>query len=105
MDIKVEAVKKKIGIYDVEKIRKDFPILSQKVHGKNLCYLDNAATTQKPKSVVEELSKYYETINSNVHRGVHALSEMATQAYEGSRIKVKNFSFNYSRIWSKSLER
>ena len=91
MDIKVETTKKKIEAYDVEKIRKDFPILLQKVHGKALCYLDNAATTQKPKSVIDELSKYYETINSNVHRGVHSLSEMATQAYEESRIKVKDF--------------
>ena len=91
MDIKVETTKKKIEVYDVEKIRKYFPILSQKVHGKNLCYLDNAATTQKPKSVIDELDKYYKTINSNVHRGVHSLSEMATQAYEESRIKVKDF--------------
>ena len=91
MDIKVETTKKKIEAYDVEKIRRDFPILMQKVHGKNLCYLDNAATTQKPKLVIDELSKYYETINSNVHRGVHSLSEMATQAYEESRIKVRDF--------------
>ncbi len=91
MDIKVETTKKKIEEYDVEKIRRDFPILMQKVHGKNLCYLDNAATTQKPKLVIDELSKYYETMNSNVHRGVHSLSEMATQAYEESRIKVRDF--------------
>lgn len=91
MDIKVETSKKKTEAYDVEKIRKDFPILLQKVHGKNLCYLDNAATTQKPQSVIDELSKYYETINSNVHRGVHLLSEMATQAYEESRLKVSDF--------------
>ena len=91
MDIKVETTKKKIEVYDVEKIRKDFPILFQKVHGKNLCYLDNAATTQKPQSVIDEVIKYYETINSNVHRGVHSLSEMATQAYEESRNKVRDF--------------
>ncbi len=91
MDIKVETTKKKIEAYDVEKIRKDFPILFQKVHGKNLCYLDNAATTQKPQSVIDEVIKYYETINSNVHRGVHSLSEMATQAYEESRNKVRDF--------------
>ena len=91
MDIKVETTKKKIEAYDVEKIRNDFPILFQKVHGKNLCYLDNAATTQKPQSVIDEVSKYYETINSNVHRGVHSLSEMATQAYEESRNKVRDF--------------
>lgn len=91
MDIKVETIKKKIEVYDVEKIRNDFPILSQKVRGKNLCYLDNAATTQKPKIVINELSRYYETLNSNVHRGVHSLSEMATRAYEESRIKVRDF--------------
>jgi cysteine desulfurase / selenocysteine lyase len=91
MDIKVETSKKNVEVYDVEKIRKDFPILIQKVHGKNLCYLDNAATTQKPQSVIDEVSKYYETINSNVHRGVHTLSEMATQAYEESRNKVRDF--------------
>ena len=91
MDVKVETIKKKFEIYDVEKIRNDFPILSQKVHGKNLCYLDNAATTQKPKIVINELNRYYETLNSNVHRGVHSLSEMATQAYEDSRINVRNF--------------
>ncbi|HKI77480.1 MAG TPA: cysteine desulfurase [Ignavibacteriaceae bacterium] len=76
---------------DVQKIRKDFPILSQKVHGKDLIYLDNAATTQKPQAVIDELNKYYNSLNSNVHRGVHSLSEQATNAYEGSRIKVKNF--------------
>ena len=91
MDIKVETIKKKIEVYDVEKIRNDFPILSQKVRGKNLCYLDNAATTQKPKIVINELNRYYETLNSNVHRGVHSLSEMATQAYEESRIKIRDF--------------
>jgi cysteine desulfurase / selenocysteine lyase len=91
MDIKVETTNKKIEAYDVEKIRNDFPVLFQKVHGKNLCYLDNAATTQKPQSVIDEVSKYYETINSNVHRGVHTLSEMATQAYEQSRYKVRDF--------------
>jgi cysteine desulfurase/selenocysteine lyase len=91
MDIKVETTKKKIEAYDVEKIRNDFPILFQKVHGKNLYYLDNAATTQKPQCVIDEVSKYYETINSNVHRGVHTLSEMATQAYEQSRYKVRDF--------------
>ncbi len=91
MNIKVETRQNKIETYNVEKLRGDFPILLQKVHGKKLCYLDNAATTQKPQSVIDTVSQYYETINSNVHRGVHSLSEMATQAYEGSRIKVKDF--------------
>lgn len=78
-------------IYDVEAVRKDFPILSRKIHGKNLVYLDNAATTQKPLSVIEAESNYYLKINSNIHRGVHHLSEEATRAFEESRTKVKNF--------------
>jgi len=77
--------------FDVKKIRNDFPILLQKVHGKELCYLDNAATTQKPQVVINEVSNYYKKLNSNVHRGVHTLSEQATVAYENSRIKIKNF--------------
>lgn len=91
MSLKTVSPKNKIDTYDVEKIRMDFPILLQKVHGQKLCYLDNAATTQKPRSVIDAVSRYYETINSNVHRGVHSLSEMATQAYEDSRTTVKNF--------------
>jgi len=77
--------------FDVEKIRKDFPILRVKVHGKPLVYLDNAATTQKPKSVIDTLERYYSTTNANIHRGVHHLSEKATADYEGSRKKVQRF--------------
>ena len=77
--------------YNVDEIRKDFPILNIKVHGKPLCYLDNAATTQKPKSVVDSEVHYYNFLNSNVHRGVHHLSEAATLAYENSRITVQKF--------------
>ncbi len=77
--------------FDVEKIRKDFPILQQQVHGKPLVYLDNAATAQKPSFVIETLNQYYQEYNSNIHRGVHTLSEKATAAYEGSRDKVKTF--------------
>jgi cysteine desulfurase / selenocysteine lyase len=91
MNSKVETPQEKKLAFDLGKIRKDFPILSEKVHGKDLCYLDNAATTHKPKSVIDALSKYYETINSNVHRGVHTLSELATNSYEGSREIVENF--------------
>jgi cysteine desulfurase/selenocysteine lyase len=76
---------------DVARIRRDFPILHQKVHGKPLVYLDNAATTQKPQSVIDALTHYYTTDNSNVHRGLHQLSERATEAYEGSREKVRRF--------------
>ena len=76
---------------DVEKIRGDFPILRESVHGKKLVYLDNAATTQKPQVVIDALTKYYSSQNANIHRGVHALSEIATKLYEGSRTKIRRF--------------
>lgn len=78
-------------VYDLVKIRKDFPILHQRIHGKALCYLDNAATTQKPQLVIDTEYRYYTEINSNIHRGVHYLSEAATAAYENARIKIKDF--------------
>ncbi|TFB12374.1 aminotransferase class V-fold PLP-dependent enzyme, partial [Candidatus Marinimicrobia bacterium MT.SAG.3] len=81
---------------DVETIRKDFPILSTKVHDKPLVYLDNAATTQKPKSVIELMNEYMYNYNANVHRGIHLLSEKSTEGYENARIKIANF-FNASR--------
>jgi cysteine desulfurase/selenocysteine lyase len=77
--------------FDVEKVRADFPILEQQVHGKPLVYLDNAATAQKPKQVIEVLDTYYRETNSNIHRGVHSLSEKATAEYEAARNKVKEF--------------
>jgi cysteine desulfurase/selenocysteine lyase len=77
--------------YDVYKIREDFPILKTKIRNKPLVYFDNAATTQKPQQVIDTLNKYYTSMNSNIHRGVHYLSNIATDAYEGARIKVKNF--------------
>lgn len=77
--------------FDVEKIREDFPILQQSVHGKPLVYLDNAATSQKPLSVIEAERRFYLTDCSNIHRGVHELSERATKAYEGVRDKVRHF--------------
>ena len=76
---------------DVEAIRKDFPILSREIHGRPLVYLDNAATTQKPRVVLDAMMSYYTTINANVHRGVHELSERATEAYEASRERVRRF--------------
>ena len=76
---------------DVDKIRADFPILKQKIHGKPLVYLDNGATSQKPQVVVEALNRYYTSENSNIHRGVHFLSEQATAAYEAARQKIKRF--------------
>jgi len=77
--------------FDVELVRADFPILQQRVHGKPLVYLDNAATSQKPWDVIEAIVRYYEGTNSNVHRGVHYLSERATEEYEGARRKVQEF--------------
>ena len=77
--------------FDVDRIRRDFPILAERVHGRPLVYLDNAATSQKPRAVVDALARYYLTDNANVHRGVHALSQRATDAYEGARRTVQRF--------------
>lgn len=76
---------------DVLTLRKDFPILDQTIKGKKLVYLDSAATSQKPKSVIQALSKYYEEINSNIHRGIYYISEEATREYEDTRKKVAEF--------------
>ncbi len=76
---------------NIEKIRSDFPILSTKVNGKQLVYLDNAATTQKPQSVIDAILDYYKNYNSNIHRGTHHLSNLATQAHEVARTTVKNY--------------
>lgn len=76
---------------DAAKWRQDFPILNSQVHGKPLVYLDNAATTQKPESVIAAEDHYYRTLNANVHRGVHLLSQKATDAYEAARSKVQHF--------------
>lgn len=78
-------------MYDISKIREDFPILSREVYGKPLVYLDNGATTQKPKVVVESLVDEYYSVNANVHRGVHFLSQQATELHEGSRETVRRF--------------
>jgi cysteine desulfurase/selenocysteine lyase len=78
-------------ILDVERVRADFPILQRSVRGRPLVYLDNAATTQKPRVVLDAMMSYYTTINANVHRGVHELSERATEAYEASRERVRRF--------------
>ena len=75
---------------DINKIRADFPILSQKVNGKPLVYFDNGATSQKPQVVIDAISKYYQEINANIHRGVHTLSQLATDAYEISRAKLQH---------------
>ncbi len=78
-------------MYDVNKVRKDFPILDRTVYDRPLVYLDNAATTQKPRQVIQALVDYYEGYNANVHRGVHALSQEATERYEDARSKVARF--------------
>ncbi|HJT77978.1 MAG TPA: aminotransferase class V-fold PLP-dependent enzyme, partial [Gemmataceae bacterium] len=75
---------------DPYRLREDFPILRQKVHGKPLVYLDNSATTQKPQAVLDVLNHYYTAENANVHRAVHVLSERATRAYEEARAKVQH---------------
>src|SRR5690349_5914347 len=77
--------------FDVERVRADFPILHQQVHGKPLVYLDNAATSQKPRTVIETLDHYYARDNANIHRGVHELSNRATDAFETARVKVQRF--------------
>ena len=77
--------------FDVERVRADFPALHQSVHGRPLVYLDSAATSQKPQAVIDAVLKFYRADNANVHRGVHALSERATAAYEGARVKVQHF--------------
>lgn len=76
---------------DIDKIRADFPILNQKIYNKEYVYLDNGATTQKPKQVIDSVSNFYQSINSNIHRGVHLLSEKSTEAYEAVRKKVQKF--------------
>jgi cysteine desulfurase/selenocysteine lyase len=81
--------------FDVQRVRADFPILARAVHGKPLVYLDNAATTQKPQAVLDALTRYYTESNANVHRGVHQLSERATEAFEAARERVRRF-FNAS---------
>ena len=78
-------------LMDTEKIRKDFPILNVKVHGKPLIYLDNAATSQKPKAVIDSITNYYENYNANIHRSIHKLGEDATAAYEEAHKKVADF--------------
>src|SRR5690625_7475304 len=76
---------------DIQKIRADFPILNRKVNGSKLVYLDNAATSQTPTSVINSIKEYYLKYNANIHRGVHSLSQEATDAYEQARNKVQSF--------------
>jgi len=78
-------------MFDLARIRGDFPLLARKVHGKPLVYFDNGATSQKPRTVIDALNRYYSEENSNIHRGVHYLSERATAAYEAAREKIRRF--------------
>ncbi len=87
----MKTAAKEMSNWDVEKIRADFPVLSQTVNGKPLVYLDNGASSQVPKLVIERGAKYLQEEHSNIHRGVHYLSQKATSAYEGAREKVKRF--------------
>ncbi|MBI2071981.1 MAG: aminotransferase class V-fold PLP-dependent enzyme, partial [Gemmatimonadetes bacterium] len=75
----------------MKRVRRDFPVLARTVHGKRLVYLDNAATAQKPRPVLDALTRFYTDYNANIHRAVHTLSEEATAAYEGTRAKVQRF--------------
>ena len=86
-----QETRDRMGALDVQRIRKDFPVLERQVYGKSLVYLDNAATSQKPRQVIDALVRYYETYNANIHRAVHALGEEATAAYEEAREKVARF--------------
>ena len=79
------------NMFDVERVRAEFPILAQEVNGRPLVYLDNGATSQKPRRVIDTIRRYYESDNANIHRGLHALSERATNAYEGTRDAVQAF--------------
>ena len=89
--VNVQSVSPELARFDVTAVREDFPILRQRVHGKPLVYLDNAATTQKPQVVIDRLARYYTEENANIHRGVHALSEQATATYDAARETVRRF--------------
>src|SRR5437868_4336038 len=84
---------------DLEKIRRDFPILQEKIHGKPLVYLDNAATSQKPRAVLDAMIRYYERGNANIHRGVHFLSEHATEEHEAACATVQRFGNAAHDLW------
>jgi cysteine desulfurase/selenocysteine lyase len=95
----------KICRLDVHVLQQDFPILMQEIDGKPLVYLDSAATSQKPRQVIEAMNRYYERSNANVHRGLHVLAERATEIYEGARAKVARFINAKSTdeiVWTKN---
>src|SRR6201985_1544894 len=80
-----------VPVLDVERVRKDFPILERTINGKPLIYLDSAASSQRPRAVLRAVEEYETTSHANVHRGVHALSQAATEAYEGARERTRRF--------------
>ncbi len=87
----ISTIRTPIKSFDVDRIRQDFPILKQRIHGKPLVYLDNAATSQKPQHVIDAITHFYCNDNANIHRGVHLLSQRATDAYETARIRIQKF--------------
>jgi cysteine desulfurase/selenocysteine lyase len=90
--------------FNIAKVRQDFPILDQKVKGKPLVYLDNAATTQKPQIVIDAISQFYKTSNANVHRGARTLSDNATELFENARSKVQGFinaKHTHEIVWTR----
>lgn len=90
-ETETKKTQSEVAPLDVDRIREDFPILKQQVHGRPLIYLDSAATSQKPQAVIDATSRFYEEQNSNVHRGVHYLSQLATREYEDARVKLQRF--------------
>ena len=90
-EVRAPEIRRSAAAFDVARIREDFPILKQQVNGRPLVYLDNAATSQKPRQVIEAISRFYSQDYSNIHRGVHTLSQRSTQAYEAVRTKVQRF--------------
>ena len=89
--MKMDSDVLRVPALDVAALRRDFPVLAERVNGKPLVYLDNAATTQKPQSVLDALGHYYAHDNANVHRGVHTLSQRATDLYEAARARIARF--------------
>src|SRR5262249_37493633 len=81
----------RLPVFDVAHVREDFPVLQRRVHGRPLVYLDNAATSQKPRAVIDAEARYYTEHNANIHRGLHAFSQEATEAYEATRERVRRF--------------
>ncbi len=91
LEVEVQKMQTIVAQFDVDRIREDFPILKQQIHGRPLIYFDSAATSQKPQVVIDATSRFYEEQNSNVHRGVHYLSQLAPREYEDARVKIQRF--------------